>query len=46
MKKAVGTSNIEEQSLPFDLSIFKALLQIEVKTLTFAFCVKSRVCDG
>ncbi|XP_051550160.1 nischarin isoform X2 [Myxocyprinus asiaticus] len=26
----VGTSNIEEQSLPYDLSIFKALLQIEI----------------
>ncbi|XP_067252557.1 nischarin isoform X1 [Chanodichthys erythropterus] len=30
MKIAVGTSNIEEQSLPFDLSIFKSLLQIEI----------------
>uniref|UniRef100_A0A671Q4S0 PX domain-containing protein n=1 Tax=Sinocyclocheilus anshuiensis TaxID=1608454 RepID=A0A671Q4S0_9TELE len=30
MKAAVGTSNIEEQSLPFDLSIFKSLLQIEI----------------
>ncbi|XP_065100571.1 nischarin isoform X1 [Paramisgurnus dabryanus] len=30
MKGAVGASNIEEQSLPFDLSIFKALLQIEI----------------
>ncbi|XP_056614753.1 nischarin [Triplophysa dalaica] len=30
MKGAVGTSNIEEQSLQFDLSIFKALLQIEI----------------
>ncbi|XP_034540452.1 nischarin [Notolabrus celidotus] len=26
----VGTSNIEESSLPFDLSVFKALLQIEI----------------
>ncbi|XP_040890153.1 nischarin isoform X2 [Toxotes jaculatrix] len=26
----VGTSNIEESSLPFDLSIFKSLLQIEI----------------
>ncbi|XP_041637463.1 nischarin isoform X2 [Cheilinus undulatus] len=26
----VGTSNIEETSLPFDLSIFKSLLQIEI----------------
>uniref|UniRef100_A0A672QRB1 Nischarin n=1 Tax=Sinocyclocheilus grahami TaxID=75366 RepID=A0A672QRB1_SINGR len=30
MKAMVGTSNIEEQSLPFDLSIFKSLLQIEI----------------
>uniref|UniRef100_A0A8C1LZB7 Nischarin n=1 Tax=Cyprinus carpio TaxID=7962 RepID=A0A8C1LZB7_CYPCA len=30
MKAAVGTSNIEEQRLPFDLSIFKSLLQIEI----------------
>ncbi|XP_016384314.1 nischarin [Sinocyclocheilus rhinocerous] len=30
MKAVVGTSNIEEQSLPFDLSIFKSLLQIEI----------------
>uniref|UniRef100_A0A673HKI5 Nischarin-like n=1 Tax=Sinocyclocheilus rhinocerous TaxID=307959 RepID=A0A673HKI5_9TELE len=30
MKAAVGTSNIEEKSLPFDLSIFKSLLQIEI----------------
>nr|XP_009294455.1 nischarin isoform X2 [Danio rerio] len=29
-KSTVGTSNIEEQSLLFDLSIFKALLQIEI----------------
>ncbi|XP_051978058.1 nischarin-like isoform X2 [Xyrauchen texanus] len=28
--RTVGTSNIDEQSLPFDLSIFKALLQIEI----------------
>ncbi len=34
MKAAVGTSNIEEKTLPFDLSIFKSLLQIEVKRLT------------
>lgn len=26
----VGTSNIQESSLPFDLSFFKSLLQIEV----------------
>lgn len=26
----VGTSNIQESSLPFDLSVFKSLLQIEV----------------
>uniref|UniRef100_A0A3B3TVK4 Nischarin n=1 Tax=Poecilia latipinna TaxID=48699 RepID=A0A3B3TVK4_9TELE len=26
----VGTSNIEESSLPFDLSVFKSLLQIEI----------------
>uniref|UniRef100_A0A672QR93 Nischarin n=1 Tax=Sinocyclocheilus grahami TaxID=75366 RepID=A0A672QR93_SINGR len=39
MKAMVGTSNIEEQSLPFDLSIFKSLLQIEVKKLTI--CVLS-----
>uniref|UniRef100_A0A4W6C579 Nischarin n=1 Tax=Lates calcarifer TaxID=8187 RepID=A0A4W6C579_LATCA len=26
----VGTSNIQESSLPFDLSIFKSLLQIEI----------------
>lgn len=26
----VGTSNIQENSLPFDLSIFKSLLQIEI----------------
>lgn len=44
MKIAVGTSNIEEQSLPFDLSIFKSLLQIEVKTITFAFCVELNWC--
>uniref|UniRef100_A0A672NN43 Nischarin n=1 Tax=Sinocyclocheilus grahami TaxID=75366 RepID=A0A672NN43_SINGR len=30
MKAAVGTSNIGEQILPFDLSIFKSLLQIEI----------------
>ncbi|KAF4097503.1 nischarin isoform X1 [Onychostoma macrolepis] len=30
MKAAVGTSNIEEKNLPFDLSIFKSLLQIEI----------------
>ncbi|XP_056303562.1 nischarin isoform X1 [Danio aesculapii] len=30
MKSTVGTSNIEEQNLLFDLSIFKALLQIEI----------------
>ncbi|XP_043078491.1 nischarin isoform X2 [Puntigrus tetrazona] len=29
-KAAVGTSNIEEQCLPFDLSVFKSLLQIEI----------------
>ncbi|XP_076865349.1 nischarin isoform X2 [Brachyhypopomus gauderio] len=29
-KGVVGTSNIEEQSLPFDLSVFKSLLQIEI----------------
>ncbi|KAL1251605.1 hypothetical protein QQF64_019401 [Cirrhinus molitorella] len=29
-KAKVGTSNIEEHSLPFDLSIFKSLLQIEI----------------
>ncbi|XP_062842649.1 nischarin [Trichomycterus rosablanca] len=29
-KGAVGTSNIEEESLPFDLSVFKSLLQIEM----------------
>lgn len=27
---SVGTSNIQECSLPFDLSVFKSLLQIEV----------------
>lgn len=27
----VGTSNIAEHSLPFDLSIFKSVLQIEVR---------------
>ncbi|KAM6927858.1 LOW QUALITY PROTEIN: nischarin [Xenentodon cancila] len=26
----VGTSNIEERNLPFDLSVFKSLLQIEI----------------
>ncbi|TRZ01620.1 hypothetical protein DNTS_022973 [Danionella cerebrum] len=30
-KRRVGSSNIEEQSLVFDLSIFKALLQIEIR---------------
>uniref|UniRef100_A0A4W4EW38 PX domain-containing protein n=1 Tax=Electrophorus electricus TaxID=8005 RepID=A0A4W4EW38_ELEEL len=29
-KGFVGTSNIEEQTLPFDLSVFKSLLQIEI----------------
>ncbi|KAL7843154.1 hypothetical protein AOLI_G00246660 [Acnodon oligacanthus] len=29
-KGVVGTSNIEEHSLPFDLSFFKSLLQIEI----------------
>ncbi|XP_072296019.1 nischarin [Eucyclogobius newberryi] len=29
-KEPVGTSNIQENSLPFDLSIFKSLLQIEI----------------
>uniref|UniRef100_A0A673AMR3 PX domain-containing protein n=1 Tax=Sphaeramia orbicularis TaxID=375764 RepID=A0A673AMR3_9TELE len=27
----VGTSNIQENSLPFDLSVFKSLLQIEIR---------------
>ncbi|XP_026204279.1 nischarin isoform X1 [Anabas testudineus] len=27
---SVGTSNIQESSLPFDLSVFKSLLQIEI----------------
>lgn len=31
----VGTSNILESALPFDLSIFKSLLQIEVSGCTF-----------
>ncbi|XP_055015158.1 nischarin isoform X3 [Boleophthalmus pectinirostris] len=29
-KEPVGSSNIQENSLPFDLSIFKSLLQIEI----------------
>ncbi|XP_063071141.1 nischarin isoform X2 [Engraulis encrasicolus] len=29
-KGVVGTSNIQEDSLPFDLSVFKSLLQIEI----------------
>uniref|UniRef100_A0A8B9JCS0 Nischarin n=1 Tax=Astyanax mexicanus TaxID=7994 RepID=A0A8B9JCS0_ASTMX len=32
-KGVVGSSNIEEHHLPFDLSVFKSLLQIEVKSL-------------
>uniref|UniRef100_A0A3P8VZV1 Nischarin n=1 Tax=Cynoglossus semilaevis TaxID=244447 RepID=A0A3P8VZV1_CYNSE len=31
----VGTSNIQERSLPFDLSVFKSLLQIEISDCSF-----------
>lgn len=31
----VGTSNIAEHSLPFDLSVFKSVLQIEVRDISF-----------
>lgn len=31
----VGTSNIQESALPFDLSVFKSLLQIEVSVCIF-----------
>lgn len=34
----VGTSNIQESSLPFDLSVFKSLLQIEV-TVCLCICL-------
>lgn len=34
-KGVVGTSNIAEHSLPFDLSIFKSVLQIEVGEIMF-----------
>lgn len=44
----VGTSNIQETSLPFDLSVFKSLLQIEVTvslSMKYVLSVFMYQCD-
>lgn len=40
----VGTSNIQERSLPFDLSVFKSLLQIEVSHIFGHRCFIKNLC--